>query len=448
MRTNYTLRGNAYLSSKRDVPPKTWCAFTTTADKEDMFDLVTYQKGGAIVQMLRTYLGDDVFFAGLQKYLTDNKFGNGEAQQMRLAMEAVSGQDLNWFYNQWYYGAGSPTVTIDYNWDAARKVQSVTLKQTQAGQVFQLPLAIDYYVKGKAQRQRVLMTQASQTFTMPLAAQPELVNVDAEKNLLWQKTDNKPLAASLYQYGHAPLFVDRREALDAALAQQTTDPAARAVVVAALHDKYYVLRAAAARSLKLDNADVAKAAAPTLRQLAATDPDTHVRATALVALGKMKDQQDEKILLAGLDNQSYTVQAAALTALNSLNPKEAQARAKTLANTDSRVLSAVVTSIDAAGGGTAGWPALRDKVAHASPNELSTVLSALFSYLGSTADLPSFREGVGQLKDIGIKYKPQGAGEGIIQVLQQLKTQKESQPIGAQAGPIIDKAVADIQAAK
>ncbi|RZK88878.1 MAG: M1 family peptidase, partial [Hymenobacter sp.] len=63
------------------------------ADKEDMFDLVTYQKGGAIVQQLRTYLGDEVFFKGLQKYLTDNKLGNGEAHQMRLAMEAVSGQD-------------------------------------------------------------------------------------------------------------------------------------------------------------------------------------------------------------------------------------------------------------------------------------------------------------------------------------------------------------------
>ncbi|MEJ7658298.1 MAG: M1 family aminopeptidase [Hymenobacter sp.] len=138
-----------------------------------MFDLVSYQKGGAVVQMLRTYLGDDVFFAGLQKYLTDNAFGNGEAHQMRLAMEAVSGQDLNWFFNQWYFGSGQPVVTIDYAWDAGSKTQSVTIKQTQPGQVFRLPLAIDYYVNGKAQRQRVTMTEATQTFTMPLAARPD-----------------------------------------------------------------------------------------------------------------------------------------------------------------------------------------------------------------------------------------------------------------------------------
>ena len=120
---------------------------------------------------------------------------------MRLAMEAVSGQDLNWFYNQWYFGSGQPVVSIDYGWDAGTKTQSVTIKQTQPGPAFRLPLAIDYYVGGKAQRQLVTMTEATQTFTMPLAAKPELVNVDADKfTLLWKKTDNKPLAEFAYQY--------------------------------------------------------------------------------------------------------------------------------------------------------------------------------------------------------------------------------------------------------
>jgi len=222
------------------------------ADKEDMFDLVSYQKGGAILEMLRAYLGDDVFFAGLQKYLKDNALGNGEAHQMRLAMEAVSGQDLNWFYNQWYFGTGHPVVSIDYAWDAAKKVQSVTVKQTQPGPVFQLPFAIDYYVNGKAQRQMVTMTEASQTFSMPLAAKPDLVNVDAQKTLVWQQTDNKPLAEFAYQYAHVPQYVARREALLAADAKQTTDPAALKLLTAGLSDKFNNLRMVAAERLKLD----------------------------------------------------------------------------------------------------------------------------------------------------------------------------------------------------
>ena len=88
-----------YLRSPRDAE-KSLVRFHYT-DKEDMFDLVSYQKGGQVLNMLRNYLGEEVFFKGLQKYLTDNKFDNGEAHQLRLALEAVSGQDLNWFFNQW-----------------------------------------------------------------------------------------------------------------------------------------------------------------------------------------------------------------------------------------------------------------------------------------------------------------------------------------------------------
>ena len=78
------------------------------ADKEDVFDAVSYPKGGRILNMLRHYFGNDAFYASLHKYLTDNKFKNGEAQQLRLAFESVTGQDLNWYWNEWYYGTGHP----------------------------------------------------------------------------------------------------------------------------------------------------------------------------------------------------------------------------------------------------------------------------------------------------------------------------------------------------
>ncbi|WP_240731366.1 M1 family metallopeptidase [Hymenobacter radiodurans] len=103
------------------------------ADKEDMFDGVSYQKGGSILNMLRATLGEEVFFQGLKRYLTQNAFGTGEPHQLRLALEEVSGQDLNWFFNQWYYRAGHPVVTLDYQWDAARKRQTVVVRQTQTG---------------------------------------------------------------------------------------------------------------------------------------------------------------------------------------------------------------------------------------------------------------------------------------------------------------------------
>ena len=76
-----------------------------------MFDAVSYNKGGRILHMLRNYVGDSAFFKALNLYLTTNKFKSAEAQQLRLAFEEVTGKDLNWFWNQWYYGAGNPSLT-------------------------------------------------------------------------------------------------------------------------------------------------------------------------------------------------------------------------------------------------------------------------------------------------------------------------------------------------
>ena len=83
-------------------------------DKEDMFDAVSYNKGGAILQMLRAFVGDSAFFKSLNLYLTTNKFKNAEAHQLRLAFEEVTGKDLNWFFNQWYFGNGNPKLNITY----------------------------------------------------------------------------------------------------------------------------------------------------------------------------------------------------------------------------------------------------------------------------------------------------------------------------------------------
>jgi len=67
-------------------------------DKEDMFDLISYNKGGTILHMLRSYLGDNAFFTGLKKYLIDNQYNSAEVSQLRLAFEEVSGLDLHWFF--------------------------------------------------------------------------------------------------------------------------------------------------------------------------------------------------------------------------------------------------------------------------------------------------------------------------------------------------------------
>ena len=434
-----------YLSSPRDAA-KTLVRFHYD-EQEEVFDLVSYQKGGAIMDMLRTHLGDDVFFAGLQKYLKDNAFGNGEAHQMRLAFEAVSGQDLNWFWNQWYYAPGHPVVSIDYAWDAAKKAETVTVKQTQAGQPFRLPFTIDYYVNGKVMHQPVTMTEATQTFTMPLAARPDLVNVDANKKTLWLKTDNKTAAEYAFQYAHAPLFVDRREAIDAA-AKDQTNAANRATLLAGINDKFYNNRLAAVEALKLDDKTVAKTAVPALRKLAASEKQPWVQASLLGALAKLKDKKDEKYFQQQLNSQSYNVQGAALRALAAVQPAQALSRAKTYESTAQGALSQAVTEVYAKAGGQAEWAFVRDKFDAARPQGKFNMMEPLATITGRLDDAASITEGITRLQEMGIKYKSYGADKPVMAMLQSIAKAQAARPQAATTQQAVDQAVAAVQAAK
>ncbi|MBC6608460.1 HEAT repeat domain-containing protein [Hymenobacter sp. BT188] len=433
-----------YLSSPRDAA-KPLVRFNYE-DKEEMFDLVSYQKGGAILQMLRTHLGDPVFFAGLNQYLKQNALGNGEAHQLRLALEAASGQDLNWFFNQWYFAPGHPVVTIDYSWDAARKVQSVTVKQTQAGEPFTLPLAIDMYVGGKSQRRNVVLRKATETLEFPLAAQPDLVNVDATKTMVWQKTDNKPLAAYAYQYKSAPLLVDRHEAIVAAKAKPT-EAAARGVLLAGLNDKFYGLRMLAIQSLDLENAALRKAAAPVLRKLANSDKETVVQAEALMTLGKLKEKRDEKLFAQKLKSESYAVQGAALRALAEVRPAKALVQAKAFETNKEDGLTTAITEVYAAHGGAAQWPYIRDKFDAGSPRTKAMLFESMLGMMTRLDDPTAFNESLDRIKAVAIQFKSQGADKAIIPLLQAVKEKKKGAS-ATQAQQAVDKAVQEIEQAQ
>jgi aminopeptidase N len=420
------------------------------AEQEDMFDNVTYQKGGSILDMLRAELGEEVFFKGLQLYLKHNAFGTGEAQQLRLALEEASGRDLNWFFNQWYYRAGHPVVTVDYQWDAARKQQAVVLRQTQAGEPFVLPLKVDVYANGRPQRYLATLRHAVDTLYFPSTTKPDLVNVDAEKVLVWQKQDHKSLAEFAYQYRYAPRYLDRREAL-AAAQTQVADPLARQMLVAGLRDKSPDLRLVAVKALDLKNAALRKAAEPMLAQLAATDSSVLVQAAALTALGSLKDKRYRPLFARALAGQSYRVQAAALTGLLPLDPAQALARATAFEADNKSTLTAALVTVYGQAGGPTHWPLMVAKYDAADPNGRFDMLDGLSTYLDRTDNPEALNQGITRIKDLTVEFKPYIDASGIkniIGLLRQVQQRQATRPNAAQAAALVNEAVAAIEAAK
>lgn len=313
-------------------------------DKEDMFDAVSYNKGGRILHMLRNYVGDDAFFKSLNKYLTTNKFGTGSAHKLRLAFEEVTGKDLNWYWNQWYFGAGHPQLDISYNYNNESNTASVYIKQTQSGdKIFKLPFAIDVYVGGKKTRHNVWMNNKTDTFSFTVPTKPDLINVDGDKILLATKKDAKNLDEYIYQYNNAGKFLDRKEALDFA-ARKITDAKAVALLKTALNDKYAPLRIKAIQALgetDLDEATIAQ-----LEKIAATDVNRPARAEAIDVLGALKNEKYKALFTKGVNDSSYSVAGASLEALAAIDSSNAIALAKKLSKEPAKGrLSSAISSV-------------------------------------------------------------------------------------------------------
>lgn len=299
-------------------------------DKEHVFDQVSYQKGGCILHMLRNFVGDSAFYRSLNNYLTTNKFKAAEAHQLRLAFEEVTGRDLNWFFNQWYFGSGHPSVEINYDYNDATGTVKVTIKQTlKTGKIFQLPLAIDVYNGSEKTRHTVWVKNSVDSFTFNYSKRPDLVNVDADKIMIWNKKDNKTLDNFIHQYKYAGNYMDRREAIDYA-AKKMDDPKARELMALALKDKFEGLRSLTINRLNIRNTDMLKLAEPVLSDIAKNDPKSLVRAAAIASLGNLKKKEYTELFSNAVKDSSYTVAGNALQALAQLDPATSAAIVKTM----------------------------------------------------------------------------------------------------------------------
>jgi aminopeptidase N len=392
-------------------------------DREDVFDAVSYNKGGCILAMLRNYLGNDAFFKGLNIYLKANEFKAAEAQQLRIAEEEASGLDLNWFFNQWYYGAGHPVLNIDYNWDDALKTETVYLKQTQEGQIFKLPFAVDIYINGKKERHKVWMNDKADTLIFKAASKPDLVNVDGDKILLCSKTDNKTMEEYAYQYFNAGRYLDRYEAITAA-SRHTTDKTAQKILIAALKDKYYGLNIKAIQALDMGNSEIHDAALPILVSLAQNAENSLVRAAAITALGKLKSPGYMDIFKPALNSQSYAIQGAALGAIDLLDSKQAFTIAKGFeADNKTPLTDAMVISF-AKDGSDDEWRFICNTFINKNPNVQYRMLESVAAILQRLNQPGNVQQGIALLKDFGVKYKSFGIGPMIIDLLQGVKASR------------------------
>ena len=290
--------------------------------REDMFDGVSYNKGGGILHMLRNYLGDDAFFNGLSDYLKSNEYGTGEAHQLRLSLEKVSGKDLNWFFNQWFFGSSHPKLEVKYSLEPMKKEVVVNINQT-GNQYFEFPLAIDIYEGTKSKRHQVWVeAKGRNSFSFQYHQKPNLVNVDADGILLAEINDAKSAEEYLHQYLYSKDLKSRLLAIQ--YAKENQNPTTLKILLTGLKDSYFKMRIQALDALDLTKPEVVKLALTEIEKIAQTDPKTLVQAKAIGKLAELGNKKYLPIFEKGIQSVSYSVQgnsAYGIAKIDSVNSK-------------------------------------------------------------------------------------------------------------------------------
>jgi aminopeptidase N len=101
---------------------------------------LTYNKGAMVIHMLRTKLGDAVFFQGIRNYLNDEElaYGYANTSQLQVHLEKTSGTDLQEFFNDWIYGEGYPSYDVAW-YQAENSEVSIRMNQEQSNK------KVDYF---------------------------------------------------------------------------------------------------------------------------------------------------------------------------------------------------------------------------------------------------------------------------------------------------------------
>ena len=338
----------------------------------EIFDRHLYQKGAAVLHMLRGELGESRFWRAVASYVRDNAQRSVETIDFVRAIESATGRNLRGFFNQWVFREGHPRLEVRVGWDGARKVATVTIDQKQ--RVDEEHPAYEFDVElgfapaplgmSKAERNgrvpnerrvRAHVERSHETIAVPLDFEPQLVRFDPGSFLLADvsyaigtdfaattlRSDPDVVARiraarELAKDGsrsarQAICAAFEREAFWGVLAETawaigaTRAPWACDVLIGALSHKHpKVVRAAADALGNYRDATAASALIATAQESASY----FVRAAALTALGKTRDPRAFDVLAEAVSKHSWngTVEAGAVAGL----AEQADARAMPL----------------------------------------------------------------------------------------------------------------------
>ncbi|RZJ93094.1 MAG: M1 family peptidase, partial [Hymenobacter sp.] len=351
------------------------------ANREDMFDRHSYEKGGRVLHMLRKYVGDEAFFTALNRYLNKNKLTAVEISDLRTAFEETTGEDLKWFFDQWFMERGHPELKVSHTYSNGQVLLHVQQTQDTLYQpVFRLPVTVTVWQKEKPTNHQIVITKADQTFSFLAADKPTMVKFDSESQLLAQLDEERTMEETIFQFYHAQNYLQKYEALDL-LQNKTTDFAVSGMLRNALSDNFFAIRRTTLDHLRGYRGPNVSAVRAEVQHLATADPSSAVRAQALITLAAFPNENYSTTYQAALRDSSYVVEAAAIDALAKVPGTNSRAQIAALEDTPSSSLLVAIASYYAQRGNVDQYAWFLRRLPDLTDTDLYTYLQAFGAFM-------------------------------------------------------------------
>ncbi len=274
-------------------------------DPGAMFDTHSYSKGGAVLHTLRRYLGDKVFFQGINHYLIKYRNTPVDSHDFLKAMTEGTGVNLAPFFDQWVFKPGHPALDYTWTWDDAKKEVVLNVKQTQDTKdgtpIYDLNVAVGLISGGRVVREKARVDKAEQTISIKAPNKPDAFLLDPDHDFLREIPTLHWAPEELpHILNFAPNAVDRQEAMKRMLGGSPSDAAVRAVAEAVRADngKFPVFRSLE-RLVDLKRDDLR----PLFREQI-THQAIGRRPYGILGVGKLaKDQADIQLLRSLINDQ-------------------------------------------------------------------------------------------------------------------------------------------------
>jgi aminopeptidase N len=228
----------------------------------DIFDHHLYEKGGRVLHMLRQVIGDAAFWGALAHYLDKHRLGVVESRDLARAVEEATGKNLDWFFSQWVLdGAGHPELEVQFRWDPAERLATVTCMQQQKVEgrtpLFRIPTRLRFRVDGADRDVPIEIVDAKHVFHVRLEREPSQAIFDPGRVVLAALKVDKPEPLWVAELAGAALAIDRATAARA-LARRGGPVAERALGEALERDRYWAVRGSAALGLAIVRTEAAR----------------------------------------------------------------------------------------------------------------------------------------------------------------------------------------------